>query len=106
MIVTNIVHGSTNGTIGNTIGTNVSTSGTFCKFFNVTLGRTPKGTIYIPVKFAATDKILRCRKRIYIYFILFIQCFKRVAHLAVQLFYLAALCANIFTYIYKHYNHT
>ena len=30
---------------------------------------------------------------------LFIQYFKRVAHLAVQLFYLAALPASIFTYI-------
>ena len=36
---------------------------------------------------------------VYFLFYLFIQYFKRVAHLAVQLFYLAALCANIFTYI-------
>ena len=36
---------------------------------------------------------------VFILFYLFIQYFKRVAHLAVQLFYLAALSANIFTYI-------
>ena len=34
-----------------------------------------------------------------LFIFLFIQYFKRVAHLAVQLFYLAVLCANIFTYI-------
>ena len=38
---------------------------------------------------------------VYLFFYLFIQYFKRVAHLAVQLFYLAALCANIF---YKYTN--
>ena len=36
-------------------------------------------------------------------FYLFKQYFKMVVHLAVQLFYLAALCANIFTYIQTLY---
>ena len=49
--------------------------------------------------YACFIDLKRAFDSVYIFIYLFIQYFKRVAHLAVQLFYLAALCANIFTYI-------